>query len=184
MKTNNLKPVLTKKEMNFLNSNHYVQLNFLSFDIERKNCIANLSVSKDSESEDEFSHRLELFMSDNMIQWLTTQRQRYDENGVPTRICTGFELYKEKKSIEKDTLIKELSFNSTNFNTDYYKNPFTIAYSNGSWSIRMLTEASKKRIEYINPNTGEISVQYKTRLQKNGKHMFVAPQFYKRIICQ
>lgn len=128
---------------------------------------------------------VEAFINPNLWAWLTKRHNIKVGDTTETKFQTGFERYLDKLN-KKKCLITDLEFGPVPNNSESYSsNPFHITCNkDGIWSIRLVNSVSKVKEAYIDPSTGEEKVYYKTKRTSDGKRMFLAPQFYRRISIQ
>lgn len=126
---------------------------------------------------------LEFFskLSDDKVQVVADNEKGYE--WIPTgNKSTGFQRLLRMRGVEYTPgILKETIFECANDSEDRSLNPFRlfINETTGTNTLSMVNVPSKQRIETINPETGEVEVQYKQKYGQLSNGVFVKA-FYKR----
>lgn len=117
-----------------------------------------------------------------------------DEQGneiwLPTETSsTGFQRFLAKNNKQfVPGILKTLVFTSDNNSEDYHQNPFKLVLLKDKAILSLVNVASKKREEFIDPETGEKTVTYKQKYFKNNEDQyrksFVSKKYFLRLIIQ
>lgn len=188
---------MTKEIKTFVTPEGIVEMENLVIDVKKKTFNVDVKFTPADKKQKPWQRHVEGSVNQELLKWYTELRDvkipvknsEGEIEYVPTgEKKTGFEKWLAKINIEnKPGVLSTLQFKCDNRSDQYNSNPFRLAMLSYGNVLQLVNVPAKNKTEHVNPDTGEVTQTYRRKTgMLDGKKipMFVAPQWYKRLVFQ
>lgn len=189
----------TVKVTEYATPNVDVRIARMSLNLKDKKATFFLSTREPGKKKWSAEKEVSAFMTKELIFWFTeylddkvkvvADNERGCEWIKTGKKSTGFQRFLAHKDIPfQPGILSEIVFECHNNSEDRSLNPFRVFIGKENATITLVNVPSKKRVEKIDPETGEVSVSYHQRYGKLASGVivksFYKKEAYRRLIIQ